>query len=490
MTTQVNLGKIWAVSGAVTPVTDLKYAEGWVSEIPTFQNFNFVLQNYDKNLLALAERGIFDWQSNIDYEVGAKVLVAGQKYVCITDNTNQNPTTDTVGNYWVLGETWGTGTINKGGMVLYDLEQKNSNKWTANDLTVVSNDSALISLQNRNWNSNVLLGNINGYLAVVRTNNAYTPDGRDITPSAGNAHYVYHEGHPPIQSEVAGTIPANPVDGIMYGRRDGNWIQVSSTTIAEHPPQPVNGNGAGWYNLQDGNLYLDIDDGDSSQWVPANPIPLPESDTPHFTGDMTITTETPKVTMTDTGLASIDYTFDFVGTYFGVPDTSVYEFHLHNNNIELINKTDTFGGDSTFKIGVSGIFGSNAIAFNGNDSGRVYAGRATMETDFVTGVGYGMTLGTSDSLNSAISDKMIKMDTLKRTTIYNKNVAAIETQDDGTKITGQVRATATAPVLASDLTRKDFVEAEVAGAFSAGISGTFANPTSITVVNGLIVSIS
>jgi len=35
---------------------------------------------------------------------------------------------------------------------------------------------------------------------------------------------------------------------------------------------PTNtGAGTGWYNLEDGQTYIDIDDGDSTQWVPANP---------------------------------------------------------------------------------------------------------------------------------------------------------------------------------------------------------------------------
>jgi len=54
-------------------------------------------------------------------------------------------------------------------------------------------------------------------------------------------------------------------------------------------------------------------------------------------------------------------------------------------------------------------------------------------------------------------------------------------QDDG-----NVSVNGSAPSIDSNLTRKDYVD----GKFSAGVSGTFSNPTSITVVDGLITAIS
>ena len=74
MTTQVNLEQIWALSGGVTDPGDIKYTTGWVAGIPTFQNFNFVLQNHSKNILALAESGKFTHQLDINYKQGTRVV--------------------------------------------------------------------------------------------------------------------------------------------------------------------------------------------------------------------------------------------------------------------------------------------------------------------------------------------------------------------------------------------------------------------------------
>ena len=65
MTNHVNLDLIWADTGGVTDPGDVKYSTGWVAEIPTFQNFNFVLQNHSVNLLSDAERGQHTWDAGV-----------------------------------------------------------------------------------------------------------------------------------------------------------------------------------------------------------------------------------------------------------------------------------------------------------------------------------------------------------------------------------------------------------------------------------------
>ena len=272
MTIQSNLPLIWAEtgggSGGVSDPGDAKYSTGWVAEIPTYQNFNFVLQNHSKNFLVLAEGGTFKWEDDIEYFPGAQVIQGTTLYTCIAQHTNVDPTTDSTHSYWVLGYAYGTNSANltyKEGLYIYDVNSRGTTTWDGNDITL-QNSNALIALNTQNGSNNLVFGNVSGDLVVQNVATTTSPDGRSLT---GN-NKVFHQGHPPIQSEVLGTIPENPSNGLLYGRKDSSWVEVSATKVQEFPPQPVAGNGNGWYNLQDGELYIDVNDGDSSQWVPAS----------------------------------------------------------------------------------------------------------------------------------------------------------------------------------------------------------------------------
>lgn len=52
---------------------DEKYLKGWISEIPTYQVLNYLQYKVDTTLLAQAERGIFEWGSDIQYGLGSIV---------------------------------------------------------------------------------------------------------------------------------------------------------------------------------------------------------------------------------------------------------------------------------------------------------------------------------------------------------------------------------------------------------------------------------
>jgi len=272
MTTQTNLDLVWADAGGVTDPGDAKYTTGWIAEIPTFQNFNFVLQNHSKNQLALAEKGNFEWQAEINYAVGAKVLSGNTVYSCIAANVGQDPATDVTNSYWVkgflVGQNTGQLTVSQG-VSFNELNPVNAGTWDGNFVTA-KNKNAMMAF-NVDTHNNWILGNVKGELVVADVGVAETPDGRDIDPDTGTSHRIFHEGHPPVQSEVVGTIPGNPVDNSVYGRQDNNWIKVTHIISSEFPPQAEKGEGAGWFNLAEGQLYVDIDDGDTSQWVPASP---------------------------------------------------------------------------------------------------------------------------------------------------------------------------------------------------------------------------
>ena len=52
---------------------DAKYIQGWISEIPTYQVLNYLQYKVDTTLLAMAERGIFEWGSDVTYGLASVV---------------------------------------------------------------------------------------------------------------------------------------------------------------------------------------------------------------------------------------------------------------------------------------------------------------------------------------------------------------------------------------------------------------------------------
>ncbi len=285
MTTPTGLELVWANAGGASDPGDAKYQLGWVSEIPTFQNFNFVLQNLDKAKLAYAEGDIYPWQDKIAYLAGARVMRGDKTFYCINNHNDaagsdpQDPELDATNSYWINGTVFSSMADAFTNMTAAEgvkIDQVNSrtanNLWEGNELTL-SNLSNIIAFNNSGAGTdNLLFGNVRGKMVIVNVGNTTSPDSQDLVPANNaKAYEVFHEGHAPTQSEVDGTIPENPAGGVLYARRNDNWVKVTTTSVSNAPPPPVVGDGATWYNLDDGRLYIDINDGDSSQWVPCSP---------------------------------------------------------------------------------------------------------------------------------------------------------------------------------------------------------------------------
>ncbi len=74
MTTRLDVSRIWAGNDPAVSVIDPgteKYGIGWVAEIPAYQHMNYLQYRIDTNLRALAERGMFEWGIEVDYQKGA-----------------------------------------------------------------------------------------------------------------------------------------------------------------------------------------------------------------------------------------------------------------------------------------------------------------------------------------------------------------------------------------------------------------------------------
>jgi hypothetical protein len=232
MTTQVNLDLIWGGNDTgIVDTGDAKYTLGWVSEIPSYQNFNFVLQNATQNQLVLAEFGNWQWQTEITYQKGASVLEGGITYYSLVDsNTANQPSLDTARDYWGFGLGFGAGGtashINAKGITINDINWRpGATVWTGNDFTLENTSTIMQFSTSSGSEKNWLLGNVSGEMVVVDVDFVTAPDGRSIALAAAGTHRLFHEGHPPTQSEVANTIPANLVNGVPYLRQDTSWIQ-------------------------------------------------------------------------------------------------------------------------------------------------------------------------------------------------------------------------------------------------------------------------
>lgn len=86
------LNRIWASTNAILrrDPGDAKYIQGWVSEIPTYQVLNFLQYKIDTTLLALAERGVFEWGGDVQYQLGSIAWDSGTVYISTVGNPDKN----------------------------------------------------------------------------------------------------------------------------------------------------------------------------------------------------------------------------------------------------------------------------------------------------------------------------------------------------------------------------------------------------------------
>ena len=70
MTTRPQIARVWASDPLAqkTEPAEAKYLLGWEPEIPTYQVLNYLQNKLDLALLALAERGVLEWGTDIVYK--------------------------------------------------------------------------------------------------------------------------------------------------------------------------------------------------------------------------------------------------------------------------------------------------------------------------------------------------------------------------------------------------------------------------------------
>lgn len=94
MAIRPKLNRVWTSNNSVArrDPGDAKYLKGWVAEIPTYQVLNYLQYKIDTTMLAQAERGIFEWGSDVSYGVGSLAWDETNKtiYVCTVASPNKS----------------------------------------------------------------------------------------------------------------------------------------------------------------------------------------------------------------------------------------------------------------------------------------------------------------------------------------------------------------------------------------------------------------
>lgn len=285
------LDKIWASAGSVDSLTEAKWNLGWVAEIPTAQDMNFILKALTENALIARQQGTSTWSSKIAYEKGTKTRSGSLDFYALEDNTNVPPSNLTEGT-WSYAPAFTSdrsySVYKTQGLTLRHLSTRaSSSLWRATDITIMEYSPNILFADLSSYD-NWILGNIKGVMSVVNVENNQVPDDRSFSNGTVNKSYaIYHQGNKPTQAEISGTIPDAPQDGTLYARGNGGWTAVTTTTFNSTPPTPT-GSGNFWYNLEDGQTYVDLPDQDTNQWTPANSPIIPVETDKTYTGNLTV----------------------------------------------------------------------------------------------------------------------------------------------------------------------------------------------------------
>lgn len=98
-----NIQKLWASEGDISPPpNDTKIAQGFIVEVPTLEDFNYIENRQDAMLAHINQRGIPAWDAGTDY-LGYISYVQGANgviYRALVDNSGVDPVTDTTNLYW------------------------------------------------------------------------------------------------------------------------------------------------------------------------------------------------------------------------------------------------------------------------------------------------------------------------------------------------------------------------------------------------------
>ena len=97
--TKPDLTNIWAEAGSIAAVDSSKISEGWIVEIPPYEEANFIENRQDEGIAYLMQQGVPEWDSSIEFQASSSyVQYSGVVYKCLITATGKQP--DIYPTYW------------------------------------------------------------------------------------------------------------------------------------------------------------------------------------------------------------------------------------------------------------------------------------------------------------------------------------------------------------------------------------------------------
>ena len=101
ITKPTDISKVWASTGDKREPDDTKKALGFIEEIPTYQDFNWLFNKIDQMAAHCNQLGIPQWDNETEYQANKSYVQGsdGSVYFAKQTNSNNNPVGDT--SNWV-----------------------------------------------------------------------------------------------------------------------------------------------------------------------------------------------------------------------------------------------------------------------------------------------------------------------------------------------------------------------------------------------------
>lgn len=98
-----DISKVWAATGDKREPDDAKKSLGWVEEIPTYQDFNWLFGKIDQMGAHCNQLGVPIWDSETEYQANKSYAQGSNGYIyhAKTTHTNSDPVADTSETNWV-----------------------------------------------------------------------------------------------------------------------------------------------------------------------------------------------------------------------------------------------------------------------------------------------------------------------------------------------------------------------------------------------------
>lgn len=105
---------VWANTGVKLQPSSAKVSQGWIVEIPPYEQMNWIQNRQDQMLAHINQYGIPLWDSNTEYRANFSHVTStttGVVYKCLITHTNRNPEVDSTGTWEVAFERAGSALL-------------------------------------------------------------------------------------------------------------------------------------------------------------------------------------------------------------------------------------------------------------------------------------------------------------------------------------------------------------------------------------------